>query len=299
MSKQRRKNKDTLFCESAMMNNRTYLHYYKRLTELALSRFEWTGLPDTVDERFLEMCLYNDGACVFFQDEELGFLCLQVALGGDMSVYRIPKQRRAYAVNGYNNNLTEKNSVIIFNNYTRTNSINDIELFALRLYEIQRTIDVNVKAQKTPTMILCDEKQRLTMLNLYKQYDGNEPFIFGNTSLDLKGVTSISTNAPFVSDKLYDLKTQIWSEALTYLGISNMALQKKERLLSGEVNSSQGGVISSRYSPLEMRRMACKQINKMFGTNIWVDYRENEQEIVEKENGNDNVEENDNQESEV
>lgn len=293
MRNKRNKGKDTMFCESALLNNRTYNHYYSRLTELALSRFEWKNLPPTIDERFLEMCLFNDGLCIFFEDEELGFLAIQCAMGSDLNVYRIPKERRAYADNGYQRNLDETNSVIIFNNYLRTNSINDIELFALRLYDIQRTIDVNVKAQKTPTMVLCDEKQRLTMMNLYKQYDGNEPFIFGNTSLDLKGVTVLNTSAPFVSDKLSDLKTQVWSEALTYLGISNMALQKKERLLSGEVNSSQGGVVSSRYSPLEMRRMACEKINEMFGLEIWVDYRENEQKVIEEINEQKEVEDKD------
>lgn len=293
MRNKRNKGKDTMFCESALLNNRTYNHYYSRLTELALSRFEWKNLPPTIDERFLEMCLFNDGLCIFFEDEELGFLAIQCAMGSDLNVYRIPKERRAYASNGYQRNLDETNSVIIFNNYLRTNSINDIELFALRLYDIQRTIDVNVKAQKTPTMVLCDEKQRLTMMNLYKQYDGNEPFIFGNTSLDLKGVTVLNTSAPFVSDKLSDLKTQVWSEALTYLGILNMALQKKERLLSGEVNSSQGGVVSSRYSPLEMRRMACEKINKMFGLEIWVDYRENEQKVIEEINEQEEVEDKD------
>lgn len=293
MRNKRNKGKDTMFCESALLNNRTYNHYYSRLTELALSRFEWKNLPPTIDERFLEMCLFNDGLCIFFEDEELGFLAIQCAMGSDLNVYRIPKERRAYADNGYHRNLDETNSVIIFNNYLRTNSINDIELFALRLYDIQRTIDVNVKAQKTPTMVLCDEKQRLTMMNLYKQYDGNEPFIFGNTSLDLKGVTVLNTSAPFVSDKLSDLKTQVWSEALTYLGISNMALQKKERLLSGEVNSSQGGVVSSRYSPLEMRRMACEKINEMFGLEIWVDYRENEQKVIEEINEQKEVEDKD------
>jgi hypothetical protein len=35
-----------------------------------------------------------------------------------------------------------------------------------------------------------------------------------------------------------------------------------------------GGVLASRNSPLEMRRQAAEHINKMFGLNIEVDYRE-------------------------
>ena len=119
------------------------------------------------------------------------------------------------------------------------------------------------------------EKQRLTLLNVYKEYDGNSPVIFGDTNIDLNSLKVLQTGAPYVSDKLYELKTQIWNEALTYLGISNVSFQKRERLISDEVIRSQGGTVASRYSRLTTRQKAAKEINKMFGTNISVDYREN------------------------
>ena len=84
---------------------------------------------------------------------------------------------------------------------------------------------------------------------------------------------ALKTDAPYVSDKLYQLKTQIWNEALTYLGISNLSIQKKERLITDEAIRSQGGTIASRYSRLEARRKACEEINDMFGLNVSVDYR--------------------------
>lgn len=270
---------DLQFCESALMNNRTYIQYYNRLTELALSMFEWKNLPKTVDPRFLEMCLFADGMCVFFEDEVLGFLALQCMIGGRLNVYRIPMERRAYATNGYNRQLDGKNSVIIFNNYLHTNSMLDVEMFSKRLYNLDRAIDVNANAQKTPILIQCDETQRMTMKNLYKQYEGNEPFIFGNKGLDPNGLKVLQTGAPYVADKLFDLKSQIWNEALTYLGISNTNIVKKERLISDEVMRNMGGVIASRYSRLEMRRQACEQINEMFGLNIDVDYREDFREV--------------------
>lgn len=268
-----RKTKDTLFCESAYMNNRTYLHYYNSLTELSLSMFEWKNLPATIDQRFLEMCLFSDGMCVFFEDDVLGYLCLQCMIGGKLNVYRIPMQRRAYATNGYNKKLDGTNSVIIFNNYLHTNSMLDVEMYSKRLYDLDRAIDVNAKAQKTPVLIQCDESQRLTMKNLYKQYEGNEPFIFGSKGLDANGLKVLQTGAPYVADKLYELKSQIWNEALTYLGISNTNITKKERMISDEVIRNMGGTIASRYSRLESRRQAVEQINKMFNLNIEVNYR--------------------------
>ena len=73
---------------------------------------------------------------------------------------------------------------------------------------------------------------------------------------------------------LYELKTQTWNEALTRMGISSVNTVKKERMITDEVARAQGGTIASRYSRLEMRKQACEQINRMFGLNISVEYRD-------------------------
>ena len=274
----RRKN-DRAFWESGLMNAAVFKQYYNRLLELSISMFEWVNLPESIDPRFIELVLFSQGQAVFFKDEVLGFLCLQCAANGNFDVYRVPLRRRAYAVNGYQKNLDNADSVIIYNNYMRTGSKLDVEVFSRRLWNLDRAIDVNANAQKTPVLITCDETQRLTMENLYLKYDGNQPVIWGNKGLDTKGVTVLKTDAPFVADKLFTLKTQVWNEALTYLGISNINIQKKERLITDEVTRNQGGTIASRYGRLEARREACRQINKMFNLNIWVNYREDYQQI--------------------
>ena len=268
----------TNFEESLSMNNYTYMQYAYRLMELSISMFEWKNLPEGIDERFLEMVLFTDGHAVFFKDDELGdYLALQCLINGKLNVYRIPINRRAFAVNGYQKKLTDKDSVIIFNNMLHTNSWLDVKMFAKRLYNLDRIIDVNANAQKTPILIKGNEQQRLTLTNIYKEYDGNAPVIFADKSLDMNALQVLSTQAPYVADKIYQLKTQIWNEALTYLGISNVSFQKRERMVSDEVTRSQGGTIASRYSRLNARIQACEQINKMFGLNIECDFREDYQ----------------------
>ena len=270
--------KKTNFEESLAMNDYTYIQYAYRLMELSISMFEWKNLPEGIDERFLEMVLFTDGQAVFFRDDELGdYLALQCLINGKLNVYRIPINRRAFAVNGYQKQLTDKDSVIIFNNMLHTNSWLDVKMFAKRLYNLDRIIDVNANAQKTPILIKGNEQQRLTLNNLYKEYDGNAPVIFADKSLDMNVLQVMSTQAPYVADKIYQLKTQIWNEALTYLGISNVSFQKRERMVSDEVTRSQGGTVASRYSRLNARRQACEQINKMFGLNIDCDFREDYQ----------------------
>lgn len=282
----RRNKGNGLFGESAVMNNATYIQYFNRLVELSISMFEWQGLPETVDSRYLELHLFQNGSMVYFRDEVMGDLCLDCIANGQFDVYGNPISRRAYSsYNQYQKTLNESDSVIIWNNYLRQPSVLDVKMFAKRLYNLDRIIDVNANAQKTPVLVQGTEKQRLTLVNLYKEFDGNAPFIFGDKNLDLNSLKAISTNAPYVADKLYQLKTQIWNEALTYLGISNLNIQKKERMITDEVQRNQGGTIASRYSRLEARREAVDKINRMFGTDISVDYREDLQITNEDDEG--------------
>lgn len=256
------------FIESAVQNNNSYIQYFNRLTELATTVFEWENLPDTVDSRFLELALFTDGYCVFFKDDVIGYLCLRCTLGGQMSVYDIPTERIAYAPNGYNNILNQSNSVVIFNNFLHTNNILEVETYAKKLYELDRTIDVNINAQKTPILIQASETQRLSLKNLYMKYEGNEPYIFADNTLNKDCLQVLRTDAPYVADKLFDLKTNVWNEYLTYIGIPNIQINKKERLITDEVTRLQGGVTASRNSRLLARLQAVEQINNMFGLNI-------------------------------
>ena len=270
-----RKKEKTLFGESATVNNLSYMQYLNRLTELSVSMFEWKNLPPTVDARYLELHLFETGSMVYFDDDVIGNLCLDCLPSGRLDVYGNPVLRRAYS--GYNNYqklLKESNSVIIWNNYLHTNSILEVKMFARRLYNLDRIIDVNANAQKTPVLIQGTEQQRLVLKNLYKEFDGNTPFIFGDKNLDLNSLKCLQTGAPYVCDKLYNLKQMYWNEALTYLGINNTGAQKRERMLTIESSQAQGGTISSRYSRLQSRREAVEKINAMFGTNIEVNYRE-------------------------
>lgn len=270
----------TNFDSSLEGNMKSYWQYIDRLTEIAISVFEWKGLPDTIDERFLELTLFNNGAAVWFIDDVLGDLALPVALNGKWNVYNEPITRRAYSTNGYSRELDESDSVLIYNNRMRKPSRPMIRYFAGLLWDLDQTISVNARAQKTPVLIQANEKQRLTMLNLYKEYDGNSPVIFGDKNLSTDQIKAIQTGAPYVGDRIYDLKVKYWNEALTYLGVPNVSEQKKERLITDEVLRSQGGTLANRYSRLKARQDAAEKINRMFDLNITVNFREGTTEEV-------------------
>lgn len=268
---------DHMFWSTAFENRLNNDLYLARLVELSASMFDWTGLPDTCDVRTLELALLGNGRAVFFRDDALNMymtLPVNVRTSG-YDVYGQPLQFTARSLyNNYRYPLTQETGVMIYNNYLRTPSLMQLISFADRLGKIDEIIDININAQKTPILILADESKRLTMKNLYMKYDGNQPFIFGDKNLSINDFTVLKTDAPYVADKLYEIKTQIFNEALTYLGISNTSLQKKERLITDEVSRNMGGTIAARYNRLNERQKACKRINKLFGLNVWCEYKE-------------------------
>lgn len=266
MSKSKRK------WDSARINNATYQFFFMKLMSVALTCFKWKNLPNSVDERFLELTLANRGSCLFFKDEELGFLALPANLSGQLNVYNIPKMRQAFASTGYNKMCDDTDSVIIFNNYLHYSTLSIVEHYAVRLFEMQRTIDVNVKAQKTPKIFKSNEQQRLTLQNIFMKYEGNEDAIFIDKEFDMNALQVFDTSSPYVADKIRMLMSQTFSNFLNDLGIENITTEKKERINESEAESAKGYIEIGRNIFLDARKQACNEINRMFSLNIDVEF---------------------------
>lgn len=267
------KRRDNSFNSTATENMVSWYNYYEQLKGIAISRFKWGNLPSTIDERFMEKICFENGSILFFEEKELGFLALPFASSGsDMNVYGEPNTRRATSMTQFQTVKTASDSVIIYDNYVHTSQDIMLQSFARRLYEVDRTIDVNIIGQKTPFLITCPEEQRLTMANVYQQYVGNKPVIFACNGIDLNSIKVMQTNAPYVADKLFVMKQNIWNEAMTMLGIANTNISKRERLISDEVGRGMGGTLACRRNALGMRKIACDKINEMFGLNVTVEY---------------------------
>ena len=262
--------------EAEFYNGASYIYWYTRLCEIAMAGFEWKNLPPELDPRFLEMILCFDGKALFYYDDDLEeYVTLQFFNSSTLDIYREPFRRTAYSpsVEYRYKALTENESVIIWNNALHTPEILALRLYAARLAECDRTIDVNVKGQKTPKIVRSTDAERLTLENLFKKYDGNIPFIFGSKNLaNMQDITVLDTSVPYVADKIQVLKRQLLAEALTYFGIENANTEKKERLVSDEVASNFGGVEIARRTRLNARKRACMKINDMFGLDIDVDF---------------------------
>ena len=270
--------------EENFLNAWTTIDYLNRLKEYALNMFEWINLPKTVDARFIELVLFEEGKINFFEDRLIGFLALRVNESGKQNVYNEFDKKHIYANNGFSRVRNLRNSVTIYNNYLRTPTYTTVNLYAIRLARVTRAIDLNIEAQKTPILITCPENQKLSLKNVYEQYKGNAPVIYTDSEFNLDSIKVLKTDAPFVVDKLTLYKHDIWNEVMTFLGVNNSNQDKKERLVANEVDANDEQIEQARFNMLDARKDACKKINDMFGLNIDVKFRNDNVQKAYEEN---------------
>jgi hypothetical protein len=278
MSKIKNKNANRQFIDSAILNNETYMDFLNRLCQVAVSQFEWVNLPSSMNAEYLERCLYLYGKASLLKTENYGFINAQAVSNGDLNIYMLPSKINCFSVDSLNEDRINYNgfkkdeedeykyAILVKNNPFMIPTEPTLQLFALRLYEAERTSDVNIKAQKTPTLIVGDESLKLAMKNLFEKYDGNEPVIYADKKqLGSDSIRCLKTEAPFIADKIMEYKKEIWNEALTFLGINNINVEKKERLVSEEAGANNELVNLNLQARLSCRKEACKKFNELFG----------------------------------
>lgn len=265
-------------------NSRRYMLYMSNLsmlTNIALSVFEWKGLPEGVDERMIEWWLLTMGCILFFKDDSMigstdapeGYVALPATISGGFDLYGYPKDRRAYSVNGYNREFTEDDSVLVYNSQLRWPMFPTIRLYADRIANCDLAMDMNIDNQKVSKIAACDARTKLTMKNVANEYDDYVSWIFTSKNFDPNLITTLDLSSPFVAADVMDVRNQIFNQALTYLGIENINTDKKERLVAGEVYGGMGGVESQRFTRLVPRQQAADKINDMFGLDVSVEFR--------------------------
>ena len=262
--------------------------YLRWITELAVNRFVWTGLPEEpegdIRPRYMELTMFRKAFVVFFKHSFYDkFLALQATAPGNLDMYFDPTQFHIYGngttpkIDGWS--VSAKESVPIWSNRLRCPDLDLVEIYVSRLARFDRTIDTNVQALAHPFILVASQENRHTVEEAYRQVqDGQPVMIFskdfmGNTD-DIKkifGILDMKIDPDSVSNLLVD-KKKVWNELLTFLGINNANQDKRERLVADEVQANNSEVGAARAIALGERQAACEKINKMFGLNIWCEW---------------------------
>lgn len=251
-----------------VINKATFVDYYNRLRLIAKTMFEWTGFPDSINTRFLEKMLYYYGSCCFYDDDTFGLMVARCNTCNIMNIYDEPTEVQTISADPLYKPKSlkiNKDCILIRNNVEMLPTDYTIQIFAGRLYNCQRSIDVNTNQQKFPFIFLCDKNELLTFKKIFDDMENNEMAIYAEKNLNIEGIKALQTGVPFVADKLTMQKHEIWNEAMSFLGINNANTDKKERLITDEVNSNNELIEMMCEVMLNQRKLACEEINKMYG----------------------------------
>lgn len=254
--------------------------YMRILTELATNRFSWSGLPNSINERFLEMTLFRNALSVFYWDHNFNkFLALRASGSGGPNMYDNPT---SYTVTGnaqVNKTLQAKHVVPIWANYMRIPDLDIVLLYSRKLANLDRTIEIAGNNMRQTKIIAADENSRLSMQNIDRQIEEGVSVIYVNPQLDITQIQALDISPhPEALPNLMVAKAKMWNECMSLLGINNANQDKKERLVADEVSANDDQVFATRAVSLNARRMACEEINRKFKypdgkpLDVWVDY---------------------------
>ena len=262
------------FRDALLMNDQTYNDYLERMKKICLSMFEWENLPPSMDARYIEMCLFYQGQAALLYHSDYGYINTMAADGGYINIYGLPTEINCYSYRFnerrslYTEDIGEekdKECILVMNNYERYPTTSSICLFAYRLASAQRTADVNISSNRFPVLLTTDQKQYYTLKKMYEEYDGNTPAIFADKNLITPdALKALKTDAPFLCNDIMEYKREIWNEFLTTMGIQNLS-EKRERLITGEVDSNNELLNLNLQALLVPRKRACEQFNEKYG----------------------------------
>ena len=272
MTKRKLKSIQQTYDELQLEEQRLLLIHLEHYRNIALNLYEWKGLPEGMEGRHIEKALLFNGQAFFYDNPELGFICLPSSNTGDLNVYGEPT-RIQVSGHGFSEIKHITEGVHILNNPRFLATDITIQYYCKKLAQIDSTMNTNLIQQKVPFIFATGKENEFTIKNLYAKMYSGEPAIFVNQSLlnergDLN-IQSISCEAPYILDKLQEHRFEVEKELLTFLGI-NTTIEKKERLIVDETNANNELITLNVEIGLRERERACEQINQAFGLNIQV-----------------------------
>lgn len=267
------------------MRGGEFMLYQNMLWGLAEARFVWDGLPETVNERYLERVLHRHGLAVFFEDPRLhAFLALHAAGTGDVDVYGDPKTFRVTGNRYINREISSKDCVPIWTNRNRVNDQWVVNYYAAALAEAAETVRVNALNSRSPMILALSQEQRLAGENFYRQVAEGQPVIFTVKDDMGRGLAESvqaldNRQSPNAISDAIRVKKEIWDDAMLALGIQCAPPDKKERLVDDEVEAIQGQIAAFRGVAIGARQEAADAINERYGLNVSVHWRHSREQV--------------------
>ena len=252
--------------------------YLRVLQELAVNRFKWVGLPDSVNERFLEYTLMRRGLVVMYFDTDYDeYLALQGAGAGPLNMYDDPTSFRVTGNSTFVGKTVDASDCVpIWANVLRVPDWDIIMTYAKKLASIDRTIDINLRNARRSRVIVTDETGQLSAQNINNQIDSGSPVITVNNTGYAMMEHWTAFDLGIHPDQIVNLQTsrqRIWNECMGLMGINFANQDKRERLVSAEVGANDEQIDSMKNVILAERQRAVRQMNDKFGLSVDIKLR--------------------------
>lgn len=273
-------------------NNLEFQIQFNKGVNVRLDEFEYGGLPDTCDATMIEKQLLFRGTAGLYKDKSDNILSLGAGVGGRFNMNGRPTEAYLYGFDGTNfqaeiywpqsSNEDTARCVLIQDNYTFSAPIAEVELGARRIAKAKRNLDVAAANAKFPFILQCSEEQKRAILDIYNNVQENQPLILLSKGNDITedNTTTFNTNIrEGILKELWDFYMNTKSDVYNDWGVQmNQNNDKKERMTITEVEGNTDYIKIVNAYRLRLRQEACENANKLFGTNINVKFRHQDEE---------------------
>ena len=263
-------------------NDIEFQNMFYNLLNILMYSFSIEGLPDSCNERFFKLNLIFNGYAALIKDPDLGYLSLGVRPtmnSNELNIYGEFPDVMAFGWNGFNKQYTnymygtdntDAEAVICRDNDMMYPMINIIWIYAKRLTDTMRTLDVTARKLKTPYFITCDEAQKSSIKKILEDVDFNQDSIIANRSTMPNEFNVLQTGVQPESVRvLWEHYSNLESEIRTFLGINSAAnLDKKERLVVDEAQANYILTDINIQYRLKSYQQFCDTVNNLWGLNI-------------------------------
>ena len=263
-------------------NDIEFQNMFYNLLNILMYSFSIEGLPDSCNERFFKLNLIFNGYAALIKDPDLGYLSLGVRPtmnSNELNIYGEFPDVMAFGWNGFNKQYTnymygtdntDDEAVICRDNDMMYPMINIIWIYAKRLTDTMRTLDVTARKLKTPYFITCDEAQKSSIKKILEDVDFNQDSIIANRSTMPNEFNVLQTGVQPESVRvLWEHYSNLESEIRTFLGINSAAnLDKKERLVVDEAQANDILTDINIQYRLKSYQQFCDTVNNLWGLNI-------------------------------
>ena len=254
------------------LNDTTFMALVNRYKSLAINTFKWDNLPAGIEEEYIEYSLFENGKVCFFKDKDGVFKALPCTYGNGFNIYGEPLSFNVFGYN-FNKVINAENCVPIYNNKLRQPTEPILMFYIHKIFECERTLDMNIKTQRIPLFVSCSPNTVLSYKTAVRKIQNFEDLIIADKNLNLDNIKTVDLKTEFNLDKIMEYKHNVENELLTYLGVNNLPVEKKERLLTGEVESNNQQLNENTEIMLDERRKCAEKINAKYGLNITVERR--------------------------